>query len=45
MNGPIYFDGAFKMYPALPERSIEGFKQRVKKKDTCVFSYLVYLNR
>lgn len=46
MNGPIYFDEAFKMYPALPVRSIEGFKQGVKKKmDTCVFSYLVYLNR
>lgn len=31
MNGPIYFDEAFKMYPALPVRSIEGFKQGVKK--------------
>ena len=31
MNGPIYFGEAFKMYPALPVRSIEGVKQGVKK--------------
>lgn len=37
MNGPIYFDEAFEMYLAPPVRSIEVFKQGVKKMDTCVF--------